>query len=220
MSGIHPPSGPASAPSLSAYPLDPSTAALRLELPLGLGDVGVVTAVLSAAVLAGGLAWLVTGGAVALPLATVGGITVAAAVADHRTGRIPNGLVLAALVVVGCGWGFVGTLDDRRMSPLGADLLAGLVLSGAPFLFLVWLVAPRLVGGGDWKLLAVCGLAIGYVAPLAALVMVMVGFVVAVLVAAARRARHVRLGPMLALGYAMAIAAAILAPELFQNAYR
>jgi Flp pilus assembly protein protease CpaA len=204
-------------PSAPAFPLDPSMAALRLPLPLGLG---LVTALLSVAALFGGAAWLLTGATAAVPLATVGGITVAAAVADHRTGRIPNGLVLTALVVVGCGWAFVGTLDDHRTSPLGTDLLVGLVLSGAPFLFLVWLVAPRLVGGGDWKLLAVCGLAIAYVAPMAAVVIAMVGFVVAVLVAAARRARHVRLGPMLALGYAIAIAAALLAPELFQNAYR
>lgn len=204
----------------SRFSLDPSSAALRLPLPLGLGDVGVVSALMAVAVVAGGAVWLLTGVAASMPLAVVGGITVAAAIADHRTGRIPNGLVLTALVVVGCGWGFVGTLDDRQMSPLGTDLLAGLLLSGAPFLFLVWLVAPRLVGGGDWKLLAVCGLAIGYVAPLAAVVIVMVGFVVAVLGAAARRRRHVRLGPMLALGYVTALAAAALAPDLLQNAYR
>lgn len=209
--------GMAAAPS---YQLDPSTAALRITLPLGAGDVGIVTTLVVAAVIAGGVGWLATGAAASLPVALVAGLAIAAAVADHRTGRIPNGLVLAALVVVGCGWGFVGTFDDRRMTPLGADLLGGLLLSGAPLLFLVWLVAPRLIGGGDWKLLAVCGLAIGYVAPLAAVVIVMVGFVVAVFAAAAARRRHVRLGPMLALGYVAAIAAALVVPSLFVNHYR
>lgn len=210
--------GPVSRPA--AYPLDPSTAALRVALPLGIGDIGMVSAAVVAGVMVGAAGWLFTAAAAALPLCLVGGIAIAAATADHRTGRIPNGLVLAALVVVGCGWGFVGTFDDRQMSPLGADLLAGLVVSGAPFLFVIWLMSPRLVGGGDWKLLAVCGLAVGYLAPLAALVIAMVGFVLAVLVAAVLRQRHVRLGPMLALGYLAAIAAAIAAPDLFENAYR
>lgn len=213
--GVAGASGPA-----AAYPLDPSSAALRLTLPLGIGDVGVVSALMLAAVAFGAGGWALTGAAAAIPVCLVGGIAIAAGVADHRTGRIPNGLVLAGLVVVGCGWGFVGTFDDRQMSPLGSDLLVGLLLSGAPLLFAVWLVSPRLVGGGDWKLLAVCGLAIGYIAPLAALVIVMVGFVVAVLGSALWRRRHVRLGPMLALGYLAAIAAAVAAPDLFENAYR
>ena len=211
--------GDAVSPS-AAYPLDPSSAALRLTLPMGIGDIGMVSVAVVATAVIGAITWLVTGAAAAMPVSLVGGIALVAAVADHRSGRIPNGLVLAGLVVVGCGWGFVGTFDDRQMGPLGADLLAGLLLSGAPFLFVVWLLSPRLVGGGDWKLLAVCGLAIGYLAPVAALVIVMIGFVAAILVAALLRRRHVRLGPLLALGYAAAVLAAISAPELFENAYR
>ena len=51
------------------------------------------------------------------------------------------------------------------MDELARDIVAGVVLSGAPLLFAIWLVAPRLIGGGDWKLLAVMGVAIGYLDP-------------------------------------------------------
>ena len=64
--------------------------------------------------------------------------------------------------IVACSWGFVATLDNRMMGPLAVDLLAGLVLGGAPVVFLVWLVAPRLIGGGDWKLLVVLGAMVGF----------------------------------------------------------
>jgi Flp pilus assembly protein protease CpaA len=163
--------------------------------------------------------WWVTGAAVALPVALVGGIAVVAAIEDMRTGRIPNGLVLAGIAVVACAWGFVATLDNRLMGPLAIDSLAGFVLGGAPVVFLVWLVAPRLIGGGDWKLLIVLGAMVGFVAPASASVIPMVAFGAATLAAFARHRRHIRLGPYLAAGYVVAVAAAIILPDLFGSSY-
>jgi Flp pilus assembly protein protease CpaA len=163
--------------------------------------------------------WWATGAAVALPVALIGAIAVAAAIEDVRTGRIPNGLVLSGIAVIACAWGFVATLDNRLMGPLAIDSLAGFVLGGAPVVFVVWLVAPRLIGGGDWKLLVVLGAMIGFVAPASASVIPMVAFGAATVAAAVRRRRHVRLGPYLAAGYLVAVAAAITLPDLFGNSY-
>jgi prepilin signal peptidase PulO-like enzyme (type II secretory pathway) len=174
---------------------------------------------LTVALLAAGIGWSVTGAAVALPIALVGGIAVAAAVEDARTGRIPNGLVLTGIGVIACAWGFVATLDNRLMGPLAIDSFAGFVLGGAPVVFVVWLVAPRLIGGGDWKLLVVLGAMAGFVAPASASVIPMVAFGAATLAAAVRRRRQVRLGPYLAAGYLVAIAATITMPELFGSSY-
>ena len=173
----------------------------------------------AAALVAAAIGWWVTGAAVALPVALIGGIAVAAAIEDMRTGRIPNGLVLTGIAVITCAWGFVATLDNRLMGPLATDSLAGFVLGGAPAVFVVWLVAPRLIGGGDWKLLVVLGAMIGFVAPASASVIPVVAFGAATLAAAARRRRHVRLGPYLAAGYLVAVAAAITLPDLFGNSY-
>lgn len=183
--------------------------------PRRLDETGMLTVCVAVAAGIGAVAWWATGEPGIVPVTVVGGLAVAAAVRDHLVGRIPNVIVLAALAVVACGWVFVGALGDRAMTSIGRDLLAGLLLSGAPALFAVWAVAPRLIGGGDWKLLGVCGLAIGCLAPLAAAVLTLVGFAIAVVVAAVGRRRHVRLGPTIAVGYVAAALAAALRPELF-----
>jgi Flp pilus assembly protein protease CpaA len=87
-------------------------------------------------------------------------------------------------------------------------------------MFVIWLVAPRVLGGGDWKLLSVLGISVGYVAPLGATVIVMGAFASGLLVAALVRQRNIILGPPLALGYAAAVAAVVLAPDVFDNWYR
>jgi Flp pilus assembly protein protease CpaA len=189
------------------------------HLPLGVGTVSVSALCALAAILAGGIGWWLTGAAVALPLALVGGVAVSAAIEDVRTGRIPNGLVVTGVVIVACSWGFVATLDNRMMRPLAVDLLAGLVLGGAPVVFVVWLVAPRLIGGGDWKLLVVLGAMIGALAPASASLMPVAAFGAAIAATIARHRRHIRLGPFLAAGYCVAIAAATVRPELFGSWY-
>lgn len=186
---------------------------VQVDTPIPLAA---VAAVAGAAV----VAWLVTGVAAAAPVVAVGGLTVTAAVCDARTGRIPNGLVLTGLAVVAFAWGIVAAADGRPMGALAGDLAAGALLGGAPVLFAVWLVAPGLVGGGDWKLLAVCGLALGYLAPLAAVAMVVVGFGSAIVVAAVVRRRYVVLGPLLAAGYVVAVIVTLAQPTLFGSAYR
>jgi Flp pilus assembly protein protease CpaA len=189
------------------------------HLPLGVGAVSVSALCALAAVVAGAIGWWFTGAAVALPLALVGGVAFSAAIEDVRTGRIPNGLVVTGIVIVACSWGFVATFDNRMMRPLAVDLIAGLVLGGAPVVFLVWLIAPRLVGGGDWKLLVVLGAMIGALAPASASVIPVAAFGGAIAATIARHRRHVRLGPFLAAGYVAAVAAAAAQPELFGSWY-
>jgi Flp pilus assembly protein protease CpaA len=190
-----------------------------LHLPCGIGEITIGALGAAVGLIAAAIGWWITGAAVAVPVALVGGIAIAAAIEDVRTGRIPNGLVLTGLAVIVCSWGFVATLDNRLMGPLAIDSLAGFALGGAPVMFVVWLVAPRLIGGGDWKLLVVLGAMIGFVAPASASVIPMVAFGAATSAAVAGRRRHVRLGPYLAAGYLAAIAAAITLPELFGSSY-
>jgi Flp pilus assembly protein protease CpaA len=190
-----------------------------VRLPFGLGEAstGVFCALL--ALLAAAAGWWLTGASVALPIALVGGVALAAAFDDVRTGRIPNGLVLTGITIVACSWGFVATLDNRMMGPLAVDALAGVALGGAPVVFLVWLVAPRLIGGGDWKLLVVLGAMIGFLAPASASLVPVAAFGAAAAAAAARHQRLIRLGPFLAVGYVVAIGATIAQPELFGSWY-
>jgi Flp pilus assembly protein protease CpaA len=179
---------------------------------------GSVLAVAAAPIAA--VTWWATDAAAAVPVTLVGAVALAAAVSDFRTNRIPNRLILTALGVIAGSWVLVSVVDDRPMAPLVADLAAGLVLSGAPAMFVIWLVAPRVLGGGDWKLLSVLGIAMGYLAPLGATVIVMAAFVGGLAVAAVVRQRNIILGPPLALGYAVAVAAVTLAPDLFDTWYR
>jgi Flp pilus assembly protein protease CpaA len=190
-----------------------------VQLPRGVGQVSTGAVCALAAVAGAAAGWVLTGAAVAVPLALVGGVALAAAIEDNHTGRIPNALVLTGIVIVACSWGFVSTLDNRLMGPLAIDIVAGLVLGGAPLLFVVWFVAPRLIGGGDWKLLVVLGAMAGALAPATAGVIPVVAFAAALVAAAARRRRQIRLGPFLAAGYLTAVAATVVRPELFDSWY-
>ena len=207
------------APATGEMTSPPRLAPVTVHLPLGLGEPTAATVGVAVAAVVAMAGWWSTGAAVAVPLALVGALAFAAAVEDVNTGRIPNSLILSGIVVVGCSWGFVATLDNRMMRPLAVDLLAGLVLGGAPVVFLVWLVAPRLVGGGDWKLLAVLGAAVGALAPAAASVVPMTAFAAAIVATTIRRRRQIRLGPYLFGGYVLAIAVALVQPDLFGNGY-
>lgn len=204
----------------SVYAVGLRAPARRLGLPLGLGEISAVSLTGGAAAVGAAVAWWATGAAAAVPVTIVGAISLAAAVSDIRTSRIPNGLIVLALVVLASSWVFVAMVDNRSMAPLLADLAAGFALSGAPAMFVIWLVAPRVLGGGDWKLLSVLGIALGYVAPLGATVIVMGAFVGGLVVAAVVRRRNIILGPPLALGYVAAVATVLAAPDLFATWYR
>jgi Flp pilus assembly protein protease CpaA len=166
------------------------------------------------------VAWRGTGYAVAVPVTLVAIAALVAAAWDIRTSRIPNGVVVFALVALTGSLPLVALVDDRALWPLLGDLAGGFALSGAPALFMIWLVAPRDVGGGDWKLLGVLGAAVGYLAPLGATVILMGVFFGGLVVAALTRRRDVILGPPLAFGYLIAIVAVIVAPDVFSNWYR
>lgn len=185
-----------------------------------LGQTSALTTASTIAVTVALAAWWATGAAAAVPITVVGALAVIAAFYDIRTSRIPNGLIVLALVVLAGSWGFVAIVDNRPMAPLLTDLAAGLAMSGAPAMFVIWLVAPRVLGGGDWKLLSVLGIAMGYVAPLGATVIAMGAFVGGLTVAAVVRRRDIVLGPPLMVGYATAVIAVVAFPDLFANWYR
>lgn len=202
------------------HPIDVDQMPGSLGLPFGRDDVGEMFVVCTIAVAGALVAWWATGAAAGIPVTIVGTVAASSAICDIRTGRIPNVLVVLALVVLTTSWPTVAIVDNRPMLPLLTDLAAGLVLSGAPALFVIWLVAPRVLGGGDWKLLGVLGIAIAYVAPLGATVIVMGACAGGLVVAAIVRRRDIILGPPLALGYAAAVVAVVAVPDLFDNWYR
>ena len=173
-----------------------------------------MTALTTVTVAAAVIAVALTGHLTWAPVILVAGIAMACGIVDRRTGVIPNGLVLDALAVVVLLVGPVTVFDDRPLAELGGALLAGLALSGAPLLFAVWLVAPRLIGGGDWKLLSVLGLAAGYLAPSLAMVVLLLALVLALVAGALYRRRHVALGPALAVAFVAAIVLGAWRPDL------
>lgn len=158
--------------------------------------------------------------AVAVPITAVAGLAIAAAVSDVRTGRIPNRLILYGLATLAGSLVLVALADGQSLGRLLADMAAGVALSGAPAMFLIWLVAPRLLGGGDWKMLTVLGLAIGMLAPLGATVIVVGAFTVALVLAVLQRRRQIVLGPPLAFGFVLAVLAVVILPDLFVGPVR
>ena len=203
-----------------AYASASGAVTARVRPRLRLSPTGLLPTAVTVTVAASIAAWWATSAAAAVPITIVGALALIGAVSDIRTGRIPNGVIVLALVVLAGSWGFVAIVDNRPMAPLLGDLAAGLAMSGAPAMFVIWLVAPRVLGGGDWKLLSVLGIAIGYIAPLGATVIVMGAFVGGLAMAAVVRRRNIVLGPPLALGYVTAVIAVTALPDLFANWYR
>jgi Flp pilus assembly protein protease CpaA len=150
-----------------------------------------------------------------VPVAVVAVTSIWAAVVDQRTLRIPNRLVLVCGVVVAMGAAALWLIGPRTSSQIALALAVGILLGGGPILFVLWLVRPATVGGGDWKLLLAQGAALGLVAPVAAGLIL----VVAAPVAAAQRLTHrelpsVALGPSLAAGFVASVIAAFAFPHL------
>jgi leader peptidase (prepilin peptidase)/N-methyltransferase len=139
-------------------------------------------------------------------LVAVGAISILAGAIDARTCRIPNRVVVAALVAFLAG-AFVTAIGDHRApADVAGAALVGVIASGAPLLALMWLMRPASVGGGDVKLLTVQGVTIGLLAPLAA-PLVLLGGALGSLVFSAllRRRRDVPVGPGLAVGFIAAV---------------
>jgi Flp pilus assembly protein protease CpaA len=160
-----------------------------------------------------------TGRAVAFPIVAVAVLSMTAAVIDATSLRIPNRLVLAGLAVVVASLPLLCVVDDRSLRALLAGAGSGWILAGAPVLLVVWLVRPAVIGGGDWKLLSVQGAAIGLFDPLAAPILL----VPAVVVLAGQRVIRrtlvpAPLGPALAVGFVVGVAAAVVLDRLLGTA--
>ena len=156
-------------------------------------------------VVAGSLA-VAIGNAVLAPLTLIGALVAAAALVDERTGRIPNGLCLAGLVTLVAAMPLVAT-QDQPLGSVASSVVAGLLTSGALALFLIWLVRPDLIGGGDWKLLVVIGASLGLVSPIASALAAFVACVAQFVRLTFRRRRSIPFAPSLAVGYATALVA-------------
>ena len=165
-------------------------------------------------------AWALSGHAVAVPVAAVGLLSITSALADTRTRRIPNALVLTAFIAAVVGGAIVRTADHRPLLELLSSAVAGVVLSGVPLLVVLWLFRPSAIGGGDVKLLFVQGATLGLVAPYAAPVVLLVAAVVSVAeTVGLRRTRDLPLGPGLAAGYVAALAFGIAAQQILGGSY-
>lgn len=147
---------------------------------------------------AGIAAWWASGYAVAVPITIVTLLTLLAAIVDFRIARLPNVASATAFAVALISVPLVASLDDRPVAATAVGALAGVAYSGAPVLFLIWLVRPASIGGGDWKMLGAVGAGIGLVLPIAALVMTTVACVIQITVGAARRIRTMPFGPSIA----------------------
>jgi leader peptidase (prepilin peptidase)/N-methyltransferase len=133
---------------------------------------------------------------------------VPAALVDVRAHRLPNRLVASAAVVGGvCVTAFVVT---GAVFELGG-MLGGAVMMSGPLLAM-HLVAPRAMGFGDVKAAAVLGAALGLVAPLLALVALVIASAATATVGLALRRPTIPFGPGLVAGAiaALALAAAPL----------
>jgi prepilin signal peptidase PulO-like enzyme (type II secretory pathway) len=138
------------------------------------------------------------------PFGHLGGVGILVAVAaafDARSGRIPNGLVLMIAAMTALRSMTLVATGAAPMGSIGADVVAGVVLSGSVTLFVVWLLRPSAVGGGDWKLLAVVGAAFGVVDPLAAALAGMVAAAVQLVAAGLARRRQLVFAPALLAGF-------------------
>jgi prepilin signal peptidase PulO-like enzyme (type II secretory pathway) len=152
-----------------------------------------------------GSAWWVTGSAAALPVSILAVIILLAAIVDARIACLPNRAGATALAVVIGSFPIVANLDDRALAETVLSALAGVAYSGAPVLFLIWLVRPCSIGGGDWKMLGVLGAGIGLVLPFAALVMTFIACVIQIAASTILRRKVLPFGPAIAAGYAAAL---------------
>jgi Flp pilus assembly protein protease CpaA len=154
-------------------------------------------------------------GQVTLALSVIAGLASFAACSDVRTLRIPNRVVLLSLGLVGAGVLLRCSVDGHPVSSVIRGVVLGLLLSGAAFMFILWLLRPALVGGGDWKLLTALGAAVGLVAPLAAACVLLVAAPFgAVQRVFSRAGRAVPMGPGLAAGYCVALVLAARWPHI------
>ena len=155
-----------------------------------------------------------------LPLwLAAGGLLVFVSVSDLKTGYIPD-LYVILLAALGAVWQLLSFLADTAVLPLW-DALLGAACGALPLL-LVHLLVRKLwqkeaFGFGDVKLMAACGLLLGWRLALLSLCagVVLGGFAAALLLAArkAKRDDMLPFGPFLSIGV---IAAALWGDVFFK----
>ena len=131
-----------------------------------------------------------------------GAFVAASAVYDLRCCVIPNEFVAPASACVAVCAALM-IVSGAAPGDLAAGAVAGAVMSGAVVLFVIWLVRADLIGGGDWKLLTVIGVALGMVDPLAAGTAGVVAVAAQVIASVVTRRRMLPFGPALLAGHTM-----------------
>lgn len=131
----------------------------------------------------------------------VSAILLAIALIDLDTMEIPDSLLLALLAFAACalfGWPAI-SLAERTI---------GFFVISVPLL-LITLVIPGAFGGGDIKLMAVCGFLLGWKNTLLAFFVALLiggGYAVYLLVSGkSKRGAHIAFGPYLCIGVAVAL---------------
>lgn len=128
-------------------------------------------------------------------------VVAALAVVDLEERRIPNRIVLPAIVAV--------FAVQIALDPRGTPLLIAISLAAGLFFCLPMIVSPSGMGMGDVKLAVLLGAALGQAVVLAIVVAVLAAFLVSITLlirdGAAARKSAIAFGPFLALGAVAAI---------------
>lgn len=128
-------------------------------------------------------------------------ILLAITLIDLDTMTIPNGLIIALLIPIG-----MMTVIQQDVSIISRSL--GFFIISLPMYLLIFMI-PDCFGGGDVKLIAVCGFLLGWKSTLLA------GFIAVILGGAyaayalvsgkVKKGAHIAFGPYLAIGIAIAL---------------
>jgi leader peptidase (prepilin peptidase) / N-methyltransferase len=118
-----------------------------------------------------------------------------ATLTDVTTRRIPNRLVVFGAVAVVVAALSTGTFHSAFI---------GAVVTAAPLLA-IYLVSPRLLGGGDVKLAAVTGAGLGVVSPVLGVIALTVAVIVLLAVSSVRRVSSLPMAPGFAVGALVAL---------------
>jgi leader peptidase (prepilin peptidase) / N-methyltransferase len=129
------------------------------------------------------------GAVVAMTVLTLATLT------DLTTRRIPNRLVVLGATAVVVAALATGTFRSA---------LIGAVVTATPLLA-IYLVSPRLLGGGDVKLAAVTGAGLGVVSPALGVIALTVAVIVLLAVSSIRRVSSLPMAPGFAVGALVAL---------------
>lgn len=128
-------------------------------------------------------------------------ILLAITIIDFDTMTIPNGLIIALIIPVG-----MMTVLHQDISLL--TRIIGFFIISLP-MYLLMMIIPDCFGGGDLKLIAVCGFLLGWQNTLlAGFISVILGGIYAIYLlmsGKAKKGAHIAFGPYLAIGIAIAL---------------